>query len=156
MNGGEVMSGTTIIFGNKRPVAIPKQSNENMKPSNNQKPRKKRSDAKHDIKLKLSSSDKKILKLKAADHNLSLTAFNSMIVKKELLNDWEYDLFDYDNNGQFVHVMLEKDFFEMIKTLSIEWDISIRKVAHRIIKNYIFRSKGGIKIIDHSKRGDHQ
>lgn len=113
-------------------------------------PRKKRSDAKHDIKFRLSPSDKKFLKLRAMDHNLSLTAFTSFIIKSELIRDNVYDNYEYENDGQFVHVMLDKNCFEMLKTLSVDWNLSFRRAAHQIIKDYIFKASGGVKIIHYN------
>lgn len=144
MQEGRGVNNNDIIFGRKTAALKPKiitQSNNQIKPK-----RKKRSDAKHDIKFKLSADDKKLLRLKAMDHNLSLTAFASLIVKNDLLRNREYQKFEYDNNGFFIHVVLEHDYFEMVKTLSVEWDLSYRRVVHRIVKDYLWRSSGGVSI----------
>lgn len=140
------MSKSNIIFGTKTAAVAPKIIAPKPEKKTDPKPRKKRSDAKQDIKFKLSQEDKKFIKLHAMDHGLSLTAFASQVVKKELLRDRDYEPFEYDDGGQFVHVMLEQDFFEMVKTLSLDWDLPFRKVVHRIIKDYIWRANGGVKI----------
>lgn len=108
------------------------------------KKRKQRFDKLHDIKFKLSIEDKKLLKLKALDHRLSLTKFCSHIVKKDLIFEREYGYYSYDNEGDFVHVALEGDYFEMLKALAVEWNTSYRKAVHRIIKEYINREFGGV------------
>lgn len=138
------------IFGREIKTAKPKHFAPKKR---DPKPRKKRIDAKHDIKFRLSPEDKKFLKFQAMDHDLSLTAFTSFIIKRELVQDNDFDNYDYDNEGQFVHVMLDKNCFEMIKTLSVEWDLSLRRAAHRMIKDHICRSSGGVKIIDYREGG---
>lgn len=137
------MSYSDTIFGRKPATAKPKHFAPKKR---DPKPRKKRSDAKHDIKFRLSPEDKKFLKLQAMDHKMSLTAFASFVVKRELIRDKDYDVYNYDNDGQFVHVMLDNNCFEMVKTLSIDWDLPYRKVVHRMIKDYIFISSGGVSI----------
>lgn len=141
--GGRTLQNNSTIFGRETKPIKPKNfTSKNHSP----KPRKKRSDAKRDIKFRLSPEDRKTLKLHAMDHRLSLTAFSSMVVKQDLIREKEYKNFDYDNDGHFVHVRLESDYFEMVKTLSIEWDLPYRKVVHRMIMDYIWRANGGISI----------
>lgn len=132
------MSGTNNIFGRKTVAAKPK----NLPKYKSQKPRKTRSDKKHDIKFRLSSDDKKLLKLRSMDHQLSLTAFASLLVKNDLIKRKEYQKFSYDKNGHFIHVTLENDYFEMVKILSADWDLPYRKVVHRIIKQYLETQRG--------------
>jgi hypothetical protein len=134
------------IFGRKTAAVKPKIFNQTINPSNVQKPRKNRCDAKHDVKFRLSPADKQVLKLNAMNLSISLTAFASHIIESELIRNRDYNFYSYDNSGLFVHVMLDNDNFEMVKALSIKWDVSFRKVIHRIIKEYIWRSKGGIII----------
>lgn len=136
------MSDTNIIFGRKTQAARPKHFTPD--PSS-KKARKKRSDAKHDIKFKLSLGDKKALQLKSLDHQMPLTSFVSFVIKNELARNNQYDDFLYDNTGAFVHVVLEKDYYEMIKTLSVEWGMPYRRVVHRMIKQYL-QSISGITI----------
>lgn len=133
---------SNIIFGSKRPAAAPKIIiNQSTK-----KIRKKRSDAKKDVKFKLSLEDKKILQYEAMKHNLSLTAFCSMIAKHEIDKPYDYDDYYYDDNGEFVHAELEQDYFGEVQRLKIEWNMpSYRKVVHRLIKGYLDRISG-IKI----------
>lgn len=142
------MSNTSIIFGRKTVPVKPKIINQKSTVS---KPRKKRSDAKHDIKFKLSSSDKKVLKLKAMDHQLSLTAFASMVVQSEMFKENDYENHEYDNYGEFIHVVLEEDFFKMIQRRSVEWGMPYRRVVHRIVKEYLERSNTGITIHHHAR-----
>lgn len=109
--------------------------------------RKRRSDKLWDIKFKLSADDKRQLQILAMDDKVSLTAFCSEVVKKELKSENIVEKFEYDDSGYFVHVLLPEGYNDMIETLSIEWSISKRKVAHRLVKNYLWRMNGGIQIM---------
>ncbi|HHW36845.1 MAG TPA: hypothetical protein GXX18_06330 [Bacillales bacterium] len=132
------------IFGRKTLKAAPKIFKSNRPQLKNI--RKERSDKKYDIKFKLSINDKKLLKLKALEHQLSLTAYCSQIVKKDLILNRDYDNYVYDNDGIFVHASLERDYFEMLKTIAAEWNLSYRKAVHRIIKEYLNHEFNGITI----------
>lgn len=137
---------SNIIFGTKARATAPKFFTKKTPKKSDPKPRKKRSDAKHDIKFKLSPGDKKTLQLVAMDHGMSLTAFASHIVKMDLSRSKDYGFYHYDHSGQFVHVVLESDFFKVVQTLHINWQIPMRHVVHRIVKSYIDRTTGGPQI----------
>lgn len=132
------------FFGRKTLKAAPKIFKSNRPEV--KKVRKERKDKQHDTKFKLSVKDKKLLKLKANSHRMSLTKFCSYIVKKDLIQERDYDIYDYDNNGEYIHTSLEGDYYEMLKTLEIEWDMPKRRVVHRIIKEYLAREYNGVTI----------
>ncbi|MED4353555.1 hypothetical protein P9265_14660 [Schinkia azotoformans] len=132
------------LFGRKTLKAAPKIFKNNRPEI--KKVRKERKDKQHDIKFRLSLNDKKLLKLKAMNQKMSVTKFASLVVKKDLILDREYSDYEYDNEGIFVHASLEGDYFEMLKTLAIEWNMPYRKVVHRIIKEYLAREYGGLTI----------
>lgn len=115
------------------------------------KQRKKRSDAKNDIKFKLSASEKKQLKLLAADKRLSLTAFASEVIREALRGPGDQEPVEYNHSGQFIHAVLEDEFSDQVHLLSIEWDIPRRHVAHRIVKNYLAASVNDIKIMNYRR-----
>lgn len=141
----------STLFGRKSVAVRPKiiKGNINQEP----KKRKKRSDAKSDIKFKLSADEKKVLQIKAMNHRLSLTAFVSLVVSNDLLLKKEYKQHEYDNEGEFVHVVLDQDDFNQIQSLKIEWSMSYRKVVHRIIKEYLWKEKYGITIYSAQREG---
>lgn len=139
---------TTNIFGRKQTKIAPKP----IKPTQPPKQRKKRSDTKKDIKFRLSAHDKTLLQLRAKDAGLSLTEFCSQVVKTDLLLEREYKNYEYDNNGKFVHCLLELHYHEMAVTLHIEWDLPLRKVAHRIIKEYLNREFGRVEISSYNDK----
>ncbi|MFT8320098.1 MAG: hypothetical protein ABF649_04265 [Bacillus sp. (in: firmicutes)] len=105
------MDNSDTLFGRKDMVARAKK----ITPSTPKKIRKQRIDKKHDIKIQLSADDK-LLKQEARKRNLKLTPFLEMIAKHELSKTYSYNhSFPYDRYGSFVHVKLEKIFFEMIQ-----------------------------------------
>ncbi|MEK4132032.1 hypothetical protein NYE67_20670 [Solibacillus sp. FSL W8-0474] len=143
---GKRLKPTKTIFNNQiNPV------NRTVKPTGTTE-RKKRSDAKRDIKVKLSEMEKKILQRLAMKRGIELTAMASEIVESQLM-DLEQDFinYEYDENGKFVHVLLNEEYFEVIQNLSIEWDISIRKTAFKLIKNHITKVSGGFVIHDYRR-----
>lgn len=132
------------LFGRKTLKAAPKIFKNNR--PENKKIRKERKDKQHDTKFKLSVEDKKLLKIKANTYRMSLTKFCSYIVKKDLVLERDYDTYEYDKNGEYIHTSLEGDYYEMLKTLEIEWNMPKRRVVHRIIKEYLAREYGRLTI----------
>lgn len=132
------------LFGRKTVKAAPKIFKSNRPEV--KKVRKERKDKQHDVKFKLSIKDKKLLKLKALNHRMSITRFASKVVQRDLILARDYGNYEYDNNGEFIHVALTGDYFEMLKTLAVEWNIPYRKAVHRIVKDYLNREYGGVTI----------
>lgn len=138
------------IFGNKMTPVAPKNHVVQQHDLEEKKQRKKRSDAKQDIKFKLSLEDRQKLKSKAIDHKVSLTAIASMIVETELKQQPKiYENYHYDHSGKFVHVMIDQDSFKLVQRLSVEWDCNYRQVAHRIVKDYLKDVHYGVRIFNH-------
>lgn len=92
---------------------------------------------KHDIKFKVPATDKQKLMLMAMDNSQSLTAYCSMLVQTELVRYREYDNIPYPEQGLFVHVKLDDNYFKMVQTLSAQWLLSYRQVVHRLVANYL-------------------
>lgn len=55
------------------------------------KPRKRRSDKKHDIKIPVSKSDKQLVLLYARRKSLSVTKYCTTIVNETLLYNYDYE-----------------------------------------------------------------
>lgn len=91
----------------------------------------------HDIKFAARLSDKQKLRLLAADSNRSLTAFCSELVRNELARYRTYDRIIYPGGGPLIHVKLNDDYYTMLQTLAIQWDLPIRHAVHRLIANYL-------------------
>lgn len=128
------MDERVTIFQNKVRAAKPKSYRDK---SGQHKERKKRSDALKDIKFKLSNTDKNALQLLAIEHDVSLTAIASMIVKQEMYKISSLFAYEYDHNGEFVHVTLNNDDFKTVRLLGSELGLNIRQTVHRIVMNHI-------------------
>lgn len=92
---------------------------------------------KRDIKFSVRIDDKRKLSLMAMDAEQSLTAFCSQVVEKELVRYRQYDRIVYPLGGPLVHVRLNADFFKMLQTLSVQWDLPYRRAVHRLVANYL-------------------
>jgi hypothetical protein len=131
------VSKTNTIFGRKSVAVKPKLIQETTIQLVSKKERKKRSDAKKDIKFKITVEEKKTLQLRALHHKMSFPEFLNTLVKQELRLTKNYESYPYDNDGVYVRVKLEDEYVEDIKRLTIEWQIPNLKVVHRIVKEYL-------------------
>lgn len=115
-------------------------------PKTVKKTRKKRSDAKKDIKVPVSPNEKKLLKMMAFQKTgtPSITQLSSSLVKEGL--ELSYIKFapaaKYPQQKDFIHVRLSQADFKALLELSIEWNCSIRKAAHRILLTILQEEKG--------------
>lgn len=139
------------IFGRKRGnpegEAVQRQAQKDSQLEECRSSRKPRSDKiiRKDIKARLSSKEVELLAEQALKNGLSLTAFASKIVKDKLAKIEKDELaitrpykdYFYDDNGEFVHVLLEEEFYPMLFKCKVKWRLPFRKIAHRIIKEYI-------------------
>lgn len=106
--------------------------------------RKKRSDAKFDIRVYFTLEEKQRLKLLAIQRNMALTPFCSDLLKQELIRNNDYEPVEHQTSGKPVEIKLEKEFNNLIMDYCIEWDCSKRKAAHRILKNVLYRGVRGL------------
>ena len=109
--------------------------------------RKKRNDAKTDIKVSVSSEQKKALRILGFCEKLSITQYASKLVKEGVSK--EYIQFaprtHYSKDYEFVHVKLEQPVYEKLVHLSVDWNCSVRKATHRVLIN-ILKEQRGIQI----------
>jgi flavin-dependent dehydrogenase len=106
--------------------------------------RKKRSDAKYDIRVYFTLEEKQRLKLLAIQGNMALTPFCSQLLKRELIRNNNYDVVEHQTSGKPVEIKLEKEFNDLLMDYCIEWDCSKRKAAHRILKSVLYRGVNGL------------
>ena len=102
--------------------------------------RKKRSDAKKDIKVPMSIDGRKTLRSEAYKCNSTTTKIATEKVVKSLKKDCSYPEVIYLSSEKTVHVKLDQYFYELLQEKAIEWDCSVRKAAHRILS---FELSGG-------------
>lgn len=110
------------------------------------KSRKKRCDAKRDIKVCVSSIEKKELKIRALSLAPSITNYTSALVEEGLSRGYINFLPErkYSNEKEFVHVKLPKEQYEKLILLAAEWNCSIRRAAHRILISLLLEKMGRV------------
>lgn len=106
--------------------------------------RKIRSDKKFDVKVPMEVEDRVYLRKLARSSMMYPTHYSSELVRKGLYLDMEFGYYSYPSSSPVsFHVKLIKSDFERLKTLSIEWDCSLRRAAHRVLKT-MMDIEGGI------------
>jgi hypothetical protein len=110
----------------------------------NEHKRKKRSDAKKDIKVPVTLEQKRGLKLIGYNKQLSITEYASQLVGEALNRSYIKfcPAFSYPKNSQFVHVKLSQEQHQKVVQLSAYWNCSIRQAAHRILINQFHEERG--------------
>lgn len=81
--------------------------------------------------------DKKRLRLLANDAGVCLTTFCTKLVESELVRCRVYESIRYPSGGPLVHVKLEDDWFNMLQTMAVQWDLPYRHAVHRLVANYL-------------------
>ena len=108
--------------------------------------RKKRSDSKRDIKVRVSSIEKSELKVRALSMSPSITSYTSSLVEEGLSRGYINFLpeHDYPTERLFVHVKLSKEHYDKLIILAAEWDCSIRRATHRILISLLTEKRGSV------------
>ena len=129
------------LFGRSTPYRRPKLV------QHPHKPHKERSDKKHDIRFRVTPHEKMRLKLQAKDHKMSLTSYLSDLLENELPTATN-DNYRYETKGSEVGVMICRESFDEVQTLSAKWDMPCRRVCYQIIKDVLERDKNGFVLND--------
>ncbi|MDP4087548.1 MAG: hypothetical protein Q8934_23580 [Bacillota bacterium] len=117
------------------------------KPNNEPVQRKKRSDAKHDVKIALSTEQRQITKMLAKRHHLSPTTYCSQLLGLFLIKNTDFQPVEYSpTDKRSVHANLSAAEYKLLFDYSVKWDCSIRQAAHRILTIAIKVESGGINI----------
>ncbi|WP_019156854.1 hypothetical protein [Robertmurraya massiliosenegalensis] len=116
------------------------------KPNITSTPRKKRSDAKNDIKIPLSLEQRQILKKLAKTRGLSMTTYCSEVLALYLRRKTEYRRVEYSpTDKKSVHAKLHQPDYDVLFEYSVKWDCSLRQAAHRIITTVLKVESGGLE-----------
>lgn len=97
---------------------------------NTKKP--KRPDALYDIKIPVTSTQKKNLRMVSYQISETVTHFTTSLLKKAL--EYPYDLpeINYKDTKLYVHARVTQKDYDRIQRYAIEWGTSVRKAAHRM------------------------
>lgn len=119
-------------------------------------PRKVRSDKKADIRIPISESDYNFVLYHSRSKRMSMTAFCTDIVRSQLQRSTDIHEHPYVITDRMVHIKPEKDLYDAIVRLSVQWgSSSIREAAHRILTDSIFYIRGGIHIESFQRKESH-
>lgn len=139
------MSFINPSYGSKTNPLLKKNNTENVRKMNQDKPRKKRSDSKFDIRVHVTEEEKRVARFLAVRNRSHITPFCSSLVKKALTRSIDYPEITYRSTGKPIEIKLEGEFNDLLMNYVIEWDCSKRKAAHRIL-TYMLRVEGGVEI----------
>lgn len=123
---------------NLNPMFHPyKATPQNIKIPKEPKPRKKRKDAKKDIKIPLTIEQKKFVRMASFARKMPVTSFVSELIIEGLnisyikfcTEEEEY----FSKSTENVHCKLPQHYHDQLHELAIEWNVSIRRAGHRIL-----------------------
>lgn len=122
-----------------------KKNNERSQTNNELVLRKKRSDAKHDVKIALSTEQRQMIKILANRYHLSPTTYCSQLLGLFLTRSTDFLPVKYSaTNKRSVHANLSTIEYKLLFNCSVKWDCSIRQAAHRILTTALKVESGGI------------
>lgn len=106
------------------------------------KVRKVRKDKKKDVRVWVSDFQYRKILRNSKLNNLSITAYCSTIVSRQLAMSKDHEDFPHQVEDQFVHVKLNQEDYEEICNLSAMYKIPhTRVVVHRVLMNAL-RNEG--------------
>lgn len=128
-----------------RTKSYPRVINEKVqKVKNNVQDRKKRSDAKIDIKIPFSDEERKIIKQQAKMKNSSPTQYVSSLLVVGLTRGKAFPIVSYSaTHKKSIHAKLKPSDHQKLFDCSVEWDCSLREAAYRITSLMINMNIGG-------------
>ncbi|WP_078557116.1 hypothetical protein [Bacillus alkalicellulosilyticus] len=110
----------------RKPSTTPKEKTQTIQ-------RKIRSDKKKDIKIPLTLTQKQLLKKIARKNRTTVTQACTKLVEEGLTFFETFPEVDYENSTLTVHAKLSNFYSEQLFLYELEWDMSSRKAAHRIL-----------------------
>ncbi|MEK4745882.1 hypothetical protein [Bacillus sp. FSL R9-9481] len=101
----------------------------------NQQPRKIRSDKKKDVKIPVTEIQRQLIRTSAFHNNLTTTQYMSKLITEHLRIDYisEIHAYEYKDTKKYIHAKLEQGAHSKLVQLAIEWGISQRAAATRIL-----------------------
>ncbi|QOY37023.2 hypothetical protein AWH56_005090 [Anaerobacillus isosaccharinicus] len=110
------------------------------------KPRKQRSDKKHDIKIVVSQVDKRRVLYNSRLRGLSEKKYCTELVRKAFDFNYEFYEVDYPESNLTVHINPDAELYTEIVSKSVDWQCSIRRAAFKIFTEAIRLEGEEIKI----------
>ncbi|HDR7486409.1 hypothetical protein AB3H50_28935 [Bacillus pacificus] len=101
----------------------------------NQQPRKTRSDKKKDIKIPVNEIQRQLIRSSAFKEGITTTQYMSKLITEHLRIDYISRIYayEYKDTQKYIHAKLEQETHSKLVQLAIEWGVSQRAAATRIL-----------------------
>lgn len=101
----------------------------------NQQPRKIRSDKKKDVKIPVNEIQRQLIRSSAFQEGITTTQYMSKLITEHLRIDYisEIHAYEYKDTQKYIHAKLEQGTHSKLVQLAIEWGVSQRAAATRIL-----------------------
>ncbi|BCC74158.1 hypothetical protein BCJMU51_p2013 (plasmid) [Bacillus cereus] len=101
----------------------------------NQQPRKTRSDKKKDVKIPVNEIQRQLIRTSAFQQGITTTQYMSNLITEHLRIDYisEIHAYEYKDTKKYIHAKLERETHSKLVQLAIEWGVSQRAAATRIL-----------------------
>ena len=101
----------------------------------NLQPRKTRSDKKKDVKIPVNEIQRQLIRTSAFKEGITTTQYMSKLITEHLRIDYinEIHAYEYKDTKKYIHAKLEQETHSKLVQLAIEWGVSQRAAATRIL-----------------------
>ncbi|MEB9673379.1 MULTISPECIES: hypothetical protein [Bacillus cereus group] len=101
----------------------------------NLQPRKTRSDKKKDIKIPVNEIQRQLIRTSAFKEGITTTQYMSKLISEHLRIDYisEIHAYEYKDTKKYIHAKLGQEMHSKLVRLAIEWGVSQRAAATRIL-----------------------
>ncbi|PGD75952.1 hypothetical protein COM46_13455 [Bacillus pseudomycoides] len=101
----------------------------------NSQPRKTRSDKKKDVKIPVNEIQRQLIRTSAFQTGITTTQYMSKLIAEHLRIDYisEIHAYEYKDTKKYIHAKLEQEMHSKLVQLAIEWGVSQRAAATRIL-----------------------
>lgn len=101
----------------------------------NQQPRKTRSDKNKDIKIPVNEIQRQLIRTSAFQQGITTTQYMSKLITEHLKIDYisEIHAYEYKDTKKYIHAKLGQGTHSKLVQLAIEWGVSQRAAATRIL-----------------------
>lgn len=119
------------------------------KPNKTIRTRKKRSDAKIDVKIPLTTTERQQIRLLAKTKNQSTTECATDLILLYISRKWHFKEVEYSSaDKKFVHAKFKQTDYDDLFGYAVKWDCSVREAAYRILAAALWSETGGIEIVE--------
>ncbi|PED27266.1 hypothetical protein CON34_05750 [Bacillus thuringiensis] len=101
----------------------------------NQQPRKTRCDKKKDVKIPVNEIQRQLIRSSAFQEGITTTQYMSKLITEHLKIDYisEIHAYEYKDTKKYIHAKLGQETYFKLVQLAIEWGVSQRAAATRIL-----------------------